>query len=130
MEVEGAIGSKAAFAEDAVDEGEALDGVALAVDELLLFAALFDAVDLDLDFDEIDEDDFFEEDFGGSLLRGGGRRVGRQHHRSRERGHERHDAEHSSSSHGSASSKSNAVESCQRMHRRVSPDEFRQSHLC
>src|SRR4029450_9792762 len=61
---------------------------------------------------------------GGSLLRGGGRGVGRKHHRSRERGHERHDAERSSSSHGSTPSKSNAVESCQRMHRRDSPDEF------
>ena len=56
MEVDGETGSYAAFAAEL--EEEALAGLALGVEALLLFALLFDALDLDF----ADEDDFFEED--------------------------------------------------------------------
>ena len=70
MGVEGAIGSKAAFADDAEEEVDALAGVALAVDALLLLLELFEPLDLDdadldeadLDEADLDEADFFEED--------------------------------------------------------------------
>ena len=94
---------------------------------LLLLLELFDAPDFDaLDFDE----DFFEEAFAAVFFEVAAAASDGNTSRSRERGHERHDAERSSNSHGSCASKSNAVESCQRMHERDSPDEFRQSHLC
>ena len=130
MEVAGATGSNAAFAADPEEEVEPFAGDALAVDALLLllFDALFDALDFDaLDFDE---DDFFEEDFAAVFFE-----VAAAASDGNTTSPASVDTSATTRSAvrtrmGRRASKSNAVESCQRMHRGDSPDEFRQSHLC